>query len=167
VPVDFSVLVLMMFVVLVMAVSSLAAVLIIALRSSGPRALPVGRTRANRRRAGLILPSPSLLDVALESAAEANPYRVGGSEISASLLEGGLKSSPPNCEAAIQEISQAYRDGRVISLDLQGMSISAASRVIDFCSGMMSVDLGWLFRISSLVIVVTPGSRRGRGSYEE
>lgn len=160
-------LILAMFVVLVTAASYLAAIVIIALRSSGSQDLALRRARADRRASRSVFQSPSLLDVALESAAEANPYRPGGSDISASLLEGGLRISPPSYEAAIREISQAYRAGRVISLDLQGMSDNAASRLIDFSSGMMSVDFGWLFHISSLVIVVTPGSIRDRGSYEE
>lgn len=67
-----------------------------------------------------------------------------------------LRYAPRDYQAAISEISLRFREGRVISIDLKGMSPRQAARLVDFCSGMAVASRGWIYRVTDQVIILTP-----------
>jgi FtsZ-interacting cell division protein YlmF len=96
------------------------------------------------------------LVIALENAATLNAYDVNASTDPRVHLGAALRFTPLEYRVAAQEIMQHFKDGNVISIDLNNMSRREAARLIDFCSGMTAVSSGWLFRVTDSVIVLTP-----------
>ncbi len=71
-------------------------------------------------------------------------------------LGQALRVQPTKFHDAIRQIYDAYREGRVVILDLAKTDERIASRVIDFCSGMSLVSIGSMHHVSSFTIVITP-----------
>lgn len=64
--------------------------------------------------------------------------------------------APANYQEAILEITKYFTQGRVVSIDLAGLSDRQSARLVDFCSGYLTGASGWLFRAAEKVIVLTP-----------
>jgi FtsZ-interacting cell division protein YlmF len=97
---------------------------------------------------------------ALDNATALNPYRVAESNDPAVHLGSAVRFAPERYQDAAGEISHCLGEGNVVSIDLSRMSHIDAARLVDFCSGMTIATSGWIFRITDVVIVVTPSSRR-------
>jgi FtsZ-interacting cell division protein YlmF len=67
-----------------------------------------------------------------------------------------VRLAPTKYQEAVIEIPRYFKNGSVVSVDLGGMDISQAARLVDFCSGMLAGSSGWLFRATDRVIVLTP-----------
>ncbi|WP_433289067.1 cell division protein SepF [Micromonospora sp. CA-244673] len=61
-------------------------------------------------------------------------------------------------ESAAREASDALRSGNVVSVDIRSLPQADAIHLVNFCNGMASVSSGWIFRVTSDVIVITPRS---------
>jgi len=68
--------------------------------------------------------------------------------------------SPTKYREALNEIPEYFAEGRVVSVDLAGLSDKQAARLIDFCSGYLIGASGWLFRAADKVIVLNPTDRK-------
>ena len=68
--------------------------------------------------------------------------------------------SPIKYQDAMHEITAYFSQGRVVSIDLTGLSDRQAARLVDFCSGYPTGASGWLFRAAEKVIVLTPTNRK-------
>ena len=143
--------------VLTSALSScivLSAVLIGVRRAAQVRWLsPISEGR--RRPAGLWITSE--FEDVMQSALALNSYEVGRGELQGIRLSESIRYSPDDYEAAIREISDAYRRNRVIAVDVRKMDQRSAIRLMDFCSGLSAGSMGWIFRLSDNVLVLTPG----------
>jgi FtsZ-interacting cell division protein YlmF len=93
----------------------------------------------------------------MQSALALNSYEVGRGELQGIRLSESIRYSPDDYEAAIREISDAYRRNRVIAVDVRKMDQRSAIRLMDFCSGLSAGSMGWIFRLSDNVLVLTPG----------
>jgi FtsZ-interacting cell division protein YlmF len=67
--------------------------------------------------------------------------------------------APVKYQDAMHEITAYFTQGRVVSIDLAGLSDKQAARLVDFCSGYLTGASGWLFRAAEKVIVLvgSPG----------
>jgi FtsZ-interacting cell division protein YlmF len=120
---------------------------------SGKRRLP-----ANPYPNAITADSSALAD-ALENATDLNRYHVAGSIDPVVHLGSAVRFAPVGYQDAAGEISRFFGEGNVVSIDLGRMSSRDAARLVDFCSGMTIASSGWIFRVTDVVIVVTPGSR--------
>jgi FtsZ-interacting cell division protein YlmF len=68
--------------------------------------------------------------------------------------------APVRYQEAVHEIAAHFTQGRVVSIDLTGLSDRQAARLVDFCSGYLAGASGWLFRAAERVIVLTPTNRK-------
>lgn len=116
---------------------------------------PVGRASATKSGGGS---GRVLLEESLRQAIAANPFLVDRHYSPLVALDEVSRYSPVDYEASVRDLSEAYRVGRSISVDLRRLDSRNASRLVDFCSGMTAGSAGWIFRIADLVIVVTPPS---------
>ncbi|WP_446725003.1 cell division protein SepF [Nocardiopsis sp. N85] len=95
---------------------------------------------------------------ALEDIRRTSPYNLtdhGGPNIR---LGDVSRFTPSDYRASVAAISERFKEGRVISIDLSGLEESEAVRLIDFCSGMLSFSSGWFFRMTKNVIILVPRS---------
>jgi hypothetical protein len=102
--------------------------------------------------------SSSDLSIALDDAASLNGFDVTAGNDPNVRLEAALRFTPSDYQVAAHEISQRFREGRVISIDLGKMDRHHAARLVDFCSGMTVICSGWIFRLTDSVVVLTPPS---------
>ena len=72
--------------------------------------------------------------------------------------------APAKYQDAVNQIPLCFDQGRVVSVDLNGMNANQAARVVDFCSGYLIGASGWLFRAADKVIVLTPTERKIDGT---
>lgn len=97
------------------------------------------------------------LQTALESAATLNSFSPNADHDPIARLRGSLRLSPLDYEAATSDISQHFRNGGIVSVNLGRMNQSEAARLVDFCSGMIAATAGWIFQLADDVIVLIPG----------
>lgn len=95
---------------------------------------------------------------ALEDIRRTSPYSLadhGGPNIR---LGDVSRFTPSDYRSSIVAISERFKEGRVISIDLSKLEESEAVRLIDFCSGMLSFSSGWFFQMTKNVIILVPRS---------
>jgi hypothetical protein len=105
-----------------------------------------------------VLQQPDELDIALADSTELNSFDAHARSIPGVRLETAARFEPSEYQVAAYEISQRFREGRVISIDLGKMDIHQAARLVDFCSGMAAMCSGWIFRVTNNAIVLNPPS---------
>lgn len=132
----------------------LLSVLVAVISISKPRKPPERESFAE------ILPSvfssSEELESSLSSAEKLNSYNVLSGGDPGVRLGKALRYVPHEYNSAVAEISTRFREGRVVSIDLNNMNMRQAARLVDFCSGMAAVSHGWIYRITDRVIVITP-----------
>ena len=63
---------------------------------------------------------------------------------------------PTSFDADVKEIAETLLAGRTVILNMEGLDLSVAQRIIDFmCGATYSVD-GSLQKISSFIFIITP-----------
>lgn len=127
-------------------------------RRDGRAYRPQSRQSTQPRRVPRNLASSRDLEVALESATSLNSFDVGSLHDPVLRLHTVVRFEPRSYSSALVEVSQCYREGRVLSVDLRGMDQCNAVRLIDFCSGLAAATAGWIFRVADDVIVITPST---------
>jgi FtsZ-interacting cell division protein YlmF len=100
------------------------------------------------------------LSAALREAESINAYSPALSTDLSVHLAPIARVAPVKYEDAVNQIPLYFAQGRVVSVDLNGMSASQAARVVDFCSGYLIGASGWLFRAADKVIVITPTEKK-------
>jgi SepF-like predicted cell division protein (DUF552 family) len=100
------------------------------------------------------------LSVALREAETINAYSPALQQDPSVHLRPIARISPVTYQGAMQEITTQFTQGRIVSIDLTGLSDKQAARLVDFCSGYLTGASGWLFRAAEKVIVLTPTNRR-------
>ena len=85
-----------------------------------------------------------------------NGYNVQYSDNPSVHLRELVRITPTKYQEAVGEILGCFKNKRVVSVDLSRMDKRQAARLVDFCSGMLAGGSGWLFRVTPLVIVMTP-----------
>lgn len=119
----------------------------------------VGSERRSLGSRKLVFGPPSELAEAFASVDLINQYNIQDAINPSVHLRELTRIAPDKYQDAIAEILQYFKEKRVVSVDLSHMDARQAARLIDFCSGMVAGNSGWLFRVSSLVIVLTPNDR--------
>jgi cell division inhibitor SepF len=66
-----------------------------------------------------------------------------------------------------REISDTLLSGRAIVLNVEGIHVDVAQRIIDFTAGACCAIQGNLQKISNYIFVVTPASVDISGDYQE
>lgn len=93
---------------------------------------------------------------ALEDAVGLNPYDVYVDADPAVHLGSAVRVAPRDFHGELREISDSFRAGRVLAIDLRAAEPADACRLVDFCSGMAAVHRGWIFRVTDDLLVVAP-----------
>jgi hypothetical protein len=96
------------------------------------------------------------LQAALEAAEYVNAYKAGSGGDPSVHLKPLARIAPTGYQEGALEIGQRFNKGHVVCVDLGQISNEQATRLVDFCSGLLSGAPGWLFRASDTVIVLTP-----------
>lgn len=96
------------------------------------------------------------LEDALDHAVSLNSYNVQDRNDPSVRLQAVIRFTPSDYESAAAPISNCFRQREVISIDLGNMQHEQAVRLVDFCSGMVMMCNGWIFRITDKVIVLSP-----------
>ena len=104
--------------------------------------------------------SSAALSTALREAELINGYNPALQVDPSVHLRPIARISPVKYQDAMHEITAYFTQGRVVSIDLAGLSDRQAARLVDFCSGYLTGASGWLFRAAEKVIVLTPAHRR-------
>ncbi len=116
--------------------------------------------RAKRGRNTLYSPGrdgvSGALSAALRDAEMINGYSPALVEDSNVHLRPIARITPVKYQDAMNDITANFTQGRVVSIDLAGLSDMQAARLVDFCSGYLTGASGWLFRAAEKVIVLTP-----------
>jgi FtsZ-interacting cell division protein YlmF len=102
--------------------------------------------------------SSNELNIALNDATTLNGFDITARNDPSVRLQVALRLTPSNYQTAAQDISQHFKSGRVVSIDLRKMDHHQAARLVDFCSGMTVNSSGWIFHVTDGVIVLTPPS---------
>lgn len=102
--------------------------------------------------------SPEELERSLSSAEKMNSHSAIMGQEPEVRIGKILHYSPRDYQSAIGEVSMRFREGRVLSIDLKGMSPRQAARMVDFCSGMAVASRGWIYRVTDQVVILTPPS---------
>lgn len=95
------------------------------------------------------------LDAALDEAVAFNSFDVRSRVDPGVRLRAVVRFAPTDYGSVAREIAQHFRERAVISIDLAGMEQGQAVRLVDFCSGMVLMCSGWIFRVTDRVIVLT------------
>jgi FtsZ-interacting cell division protein YlmF len=99
------------------------------------------------------------LALALEAAEATNAYSLASGGNPDVHLSEIVRVSPSSYREATGELPAFFLAGRIISIDMSAMSAHEAARLVDFCSGMLAGGLGWIFRVTDHVLVLTPTTR--------
>jgi FtsZ-interacting cell division protein YlmF len=100
------------------------------------------------------------LSASLHEAELINSYNPSLQEDPSVHLRPIARITPSNYQGAIRELTEFFTQGRVVSVDLSGLSDRQSARLVDFCSGYLVGASGWLFRAAERVIVLTPTIRK-------
>jgi len=73
---------------------------------------------------------------------------------------------PANVEDA-REITDTLLSGRAVILNLEGLHVDIAQRIIDFTSGSCYSINGNLQKVSSYIFIITPESVEISGDFQE
>ena len=140
--------------ILILIFTSIGLLLLRNFQSSKERQVNLSAVRPAALRSG----SRRGLETSLDSATELNAFVPGVNQDNVAHLQDFLRLAPDSYQAAIPKISQQFRGGRAISVDLGRMDYHQAARLVDFCSGMTAFSSGWIFRVSDDVIILAPGT---------
>jgi FtsZ-interacting cell division protein YlmF len=100
------------------------------------------------------------LSAALREAELINGYSPAFRDDPTVHLKPIARIAPLDPQEAMHELTKYFTQGRVVSIDLTGLSDKQAARLVDFCSGYLTGASGWLFRAAEKVIVLTPTNRK-------
>jgi FtsZ-interacting cell division protein YlmF len=100
------------------------------------------------------------LSAALREAELINGYSPAFRDDPTVHLKPIARIAPENSQEAMHELTKYFTQGRVVSIDMSGLSDRQAARLVDFCSGYLTGASGWLFRAAERVIVLTPTNRK-------
>lgn len=98
------------------------------------------------------------LEQSLDLALRLNKYRVNNSTPQIVGLDSMLRIAPTDFDAASVEIADAFRAGRTVSIDLSKVNQHQAARLVDFCHGLTAMANGWIFRVTTFAIIISPKS---------
>ncbi|WP_460772065.1 cell division protein SepF [Nocardiopsis nanhaiensis] len=134
-----------------------AVILALVLAFSAFRAsLKQEETSNSKEIAPTLFESPEELERSLASAEEMNSHSAIMGQEPDVRIGKILHYSPRDYQSAIGEVSMRFRENRVLSIDLKGMSPRQAARLVDFCSGMAVASRGWIYRVTDQVVILTP-----------
>ena len=88
------------------------------------------------------------------------PMRTGRNNMEVCVIK------PANVEDA-REITDTLLSGRAVVLNLEGLHVDVAQRIIDFTSGSCYSINGNLQKISSYIFIITPESVEISGDFQE
>ncbi|MBR5579011.1 MAG: cell division protein SepF [Lachnospiraceae bacterium] len=88
------------------------------------------------------------------------PRRVGGSGMEVCVIK------PSSVEDA-REITETLLANRTVVLNLEGIEVDTAQRIIDFTSGSCYAMSGNLQKISQYIFIITPASVDISGDFQE
>ncbi|WP_123686192.1 cell division protein SepF [Amycolatopsis thermoflava] len=71
-------------------------------------------------------------------------------------LQQAIRVAPVVFAEDSRQITQYYRAGRVVLVDLSASAPGVAVRIVDFCSGLTIGSAGVLFPIAGTVLLLTP-----------
>ena len=116
----------------------------------------VRRPPPGQRRPSVLSPNPDGVRIALDAAATLNAYNIHAQNDPAVHLGAAARFTPLDYQSSVHEVSQIFRQGNVVTVDLAKMDDQEAARLVDFCSGLTAADAGWIFEVTERVIVITP-----------
>ena len=73
----------------------------------------------------------------------------------------------PNSIEDAREITETLLNGRTVVLNMEGLSLDIAQRIIDFTSGSCFAISGNLQKISNYIFIITPPSVDVSGDFQE
>ena len=73
----------------------------------------------------------------------------------------------PNSVEDAREITETLLTGRTVILNLEGMDLEVAQRIIDFSSGACFAINGNLQKVSHYIFVITPESVEISGDFQD
>ncbi|WP_390622650.1 cell division protein SepF [Amycolatopsis viridis] len=71
-------------------------------------------------------------------------------------LQQAIRVAPVVFAEDSRQITQYYRAGRVVLVDLSASAPGVAVRIVDFCSGLTIGSAGVLFPVAGTVLLLTP-----------
>lgn len=98
--------------------------------------------------------------VAARSNSKVVPMRTGRNNMEVCVIK------PANVEDA-REITDTLLSGRAVILNLEGLHVDIAQRIIDFTSGSCYSINGNLQKVSSYIFIITPESVEISGDFQE
>ncbi|WP_406109160.1 cell division protein SepF [Micromonospora globbae] len=98
------------------------------------------------------------LERSLEAAVSVNRFHPGQNRLPGVRLDAAIRTTPGEFRAAAAEIAEILGSGHVLSIDLSQMNEHDAARLVDYCHGLAVMTKGWIFRLATRVIVISPGS---------
>lgn len=98
------------------------------------------------------------LTTSLSDAIYLNSFRTSDASDPSVRLEEVVRFNPSEYQDAAHAISRSFQKGNVLSIDLGSMDPPQAARLVDFCSGMVFMGSGWIFRVTDHVLVLSPHS---------
>jgi SepF-like predicted cell division protein (DUF552 family) len=75
-------------------------------------------------------------------------------------LQQAVRLTPSGYRDAARQISEHFRAGHVVIVDLATVEENVASRLVDFCSGTTLGSRGLFYQVSSTVLLLTPRIQR-------
>ena len=95
-----------------------------------------------------------------KNSSKVDPMRTGRSGMEVCIIK------PTSVEES-REVTDTLLSGRAVILNLEGIDVSVAQRVIDFSSGTCYAMGGSLQKVSDYIFILTPSSVGITGEYQE
>ncbi len=93
------------------------------------------------------------------------PIRQGGSKRQGSGME--VRVLKPTSVEDSRDITETLLSNRTVVLNLEGLDVDIAQRIIDFTSGACFAMAGNLQKVSNYIFIVTPSSVDISGDYQD
>jgi cell division inhibitor SepF len=101
----------------------------------------------------------------VRSSSKITPMRAGGSKRQVANME--VCVIRPNTFEDAREITDTLINGRTVVLNMEGLNVEVAQRIIDFTCGACYALNGNLQKVSSYIFVITPSSVEISGDFQD
>jgi cell division inhibitor SepF len=101
----------------------------------------------------------------VRSSSKITPMRAGGSRRQTTGME--VCVIRPNTFEDAREITDTLINGRTVVLNMEGLNVEVAQRIIDFTCGACYALNGNLQKVSNFIFVITPSSVEISGDFQD
>lgn len=100
----------------------------------------------------LLVKRPSLDEVLNEA------VRIAGDigNVTLAQMNTTVRYAPTKYEVGLRQILELYQSGHVVSLDLSRVDSNGAIQLVNYCTGVVAISQGAMFRLATQVVMLIP-----------